>query len=127
MNVFALWKLITDRDINGVSVDGGSSIVMSRVIFGCHSVEVHKILLFRPCITGTRKRVGVAPQGQELLFCRNRRCRLFRGRDFYFEPRGGLHVYATTPKEAPREVSPPPGPRKYWRRRGIAEWLVDRP
>lgn len=24
------------------------------------------------------------------------------------------------------EVSPPPSPRKYWTRRGIAEWLVER-
>jgi len=25
----------------------------------------------------------------------------------------------------PAEVQPPPGPRKYWTRRGIAEWLVE--
>jgi hypothetical protein len=24
---------------------------------------------------------------------------------------------------APQEVSPPPSPRRYWTRRGIAEWL----
>jgi hypothetical protein len=27
---------------------------------------------------------------------------------------------------SPVEVQPPPGPRKYWTRRGIAEWLVER-
>jgi hypothetical protein len=27
---------------------------------------------------------------------------------------------------APQEVQPPPSPRKYWTRRGIAEWLVER-
>ena len=26
----------------------------------------------------------------------------------------------------PREIQPPPSPRKYWTRRGIAEWLVAR-
>jgi hypothetical protein len=26
----------------------------------------------------------------------------------------------------PVEVQPPPNPRKYWTRRGIAEWLVER-
>jgi hypothetical protein len=26
----------------------------------------------------------------------------------------------------PVEIRPPPGPRKYWTRRGIAEWLVER-
>ena len=26
----------------------------------------------------------------------------------------------------PVEVPPPPSPRKYWTRRGIAEWLVER-
>jgi hypothetical protein len=26
----------------------------------------------------------------------------------------------------PLEVSPPPSPRKYWTRRGVAEWLVNR-
>ena len=27
---------------------------------------------------------------------------------------------------APAEVLPPPSPRKYWTRRGVAEWLVER-
>jgi hypothetical protein len=27
---------------------------------------------------------------------------------------------------SPVEVPPPPSPRKYWTRRGIAEWLVER-
>jgi hypothetical protein len=27
---------------------------------------------------------------------------------------------------APQEVLPPPSPRKYWTRKGIAEWLVER-
>jgi hypothetical protein len=36
----------------------------------------------------------------------------------------GLRIYAATPKEAPRELSPPSSPRKYGSRRGIAEWLV---
>jgi hypothetical protein len=38
----------------------------------------------------------------------------------------GLRVYAADRLTAPREVMPPPGPRKYWTRRGIAEWLVKR-
>lgn len=36
----------------------------------------------------------------------------------------GLRVYAATPTEDPREVLPPPSPRKHWTRRGIAEWLA---
>jgi hypothetical protein len=35
----------------------------------------------------------------------------------------GLRVYSATPTQPPREVCPPPGRRKYWTRRGIAEWL----
>ena len=35
----------------------------------------------------------------------------------------GLRVYEATPELAPREVLPPPGARKYWTRRGLAEWL----
>ena len=35
----------------------------------------------------------------------------------------GVRVYVATADEDPQEVTPPPGPRKYWTRRGLAEWL----
>lgn len=39
----------------------------------------------------------------------------------------GLRVYlAECGSEPPVEVAPPPSPRRYWTRRGIAEWLVER-
>ena len=38
----------------------------------------------------------------------------------------GLRVYAADRLTVPQEVEPPPSPRKYWTRRGIAEWLVER-
>ncbi len=38
----------------------------------------------------------------------------------------GLRVYEATPAEPAVEVQPPPSPRKYWTRRGVAEWLVGR-
>ena len=38
----------------------------------------------------------------------------------------GLRVYLVDGNAAPAEVQPPPSPRKYWTRRGIAEWLVER-
>lgn len=38
----------------------------------------------------------------------------------------GLRIYVTGRDSPPAEVHPPPGARKYWSRRGIAEWLVDR-
>jgi hypothetical protein len=38
----------------------------------------------------------------------------------------GLRVYIADQSLPPVEVMPPPSPRKYWTRRGIAEWLVDR-
>ncbi len=38
----------------------------------------------------------------------------------------GLRVYMAESDAGPIEVLPPPSPRKYWTRRGIAEWLVDR-
>ena len=37
----------------------------------------------------------------------------------------GLRVYAADWVMPPREVLPPPSPRKYWTRRGLAEWLVE--
>ena len=37
----------------------------------------------------------------------------------------GLRVYSATPVDAPVEIPPPPSPRKYWTRRGLAEWLRD--
>jgi hypothetical protein len=38
----------------------------------------------------------------------------------------GLRVYVASRSSPPAEVPPPPGPRKYWTRRGVAEWLVNR-
>jgi hypothetical protein len=38
----------------------------------------------------------------------------------------GLRVYLAEKDMPPVEVTPPPGSRKYWSRRGIAEWLVER-
>lgn len=38
----------------------------------------------------------------------------------------GLRVYLANAASKPAEVPPPPSPRKYWTRRGIAEWLVER-
>ncbi len=38
----------------------------------------------------------------------------------------GLRVYEASRNGTPVEVQPPPGARKYWSRRGIAEWLVTR-
>jgi len=38
----------------------------------------------------------------------------------------GLRVYAADRLTAPQEVEPPHSPRKYWTRKGIAEWLVER-
>ena len=39
----------------------------------------------------------------------------------------GLRVYLVEGDAAPVEVLPPPSPRKYWTRRGVAEWLVEHP
>jgi hypothetical protein len=36
----------------------------------------------------------------------------------------GLRIYAAQGAAPPTEVLPPPSSRKYWSRRGIAEWLV---
>ncbi|NEV61527.1 hypothetical protein G3446_06415 [Thiorhodococcus minor] len=37
----------------------------------------------------------------------------------------GLRVYVAQQGIAPSELPPPPSPRKYWTRRGIAEWLLE--
>lgn len=36
-----------------------------------------------------------------------------------------LRVYEATVNRDPAEVLPPPSPRKYWTRKGIAEWLAE--
>jgi hypothetical protein len=38
----------------------------------------------------------------------------------------GLRLYMADWKSKPAEVQPPPSARKYWTRRGIAEWLAKR-
>lgn len=35
----------------------------------------------------------------------------------------GLRLYCATAEEAPHEILPPPGGKRYWSRRGIAAWL----
>ncbi len=37
-----------------------------------------------------------------------------------------LRVYEAGHTLLPQEVAPPPGPRKYWTRRGLAQWLLER-
>ena len=37
-----------------------------------------------------------------------------------------LRVHSADRLTAAHEIEPPPSPRKYWTRRGIAEWLVER-
>jgi hypothetical protein len=34
-------------------------------------------------------------------------------------------VYEADSTSAPREIEPPPSPRSYWTRRGVAKWLCD--
>src|SRR5712664_3377818 len=38
----------------------------------------------------------------------------------------GLRVYVADRARPPFELMPSPSPRRYWTRRGIAEWLVER-
>jgi hypothetical protein len=38
----------------------------------------------------------------------------------------GLRDHMAEAEAPPFEVLPPPSPRKYWTRRGIAEWLDER-
>ncbi len=38
----------------------------------------------------------------------------------------GLRVYMADHSNEPREIAPPPSPRRYWTRKAIAEWLVER-
>lgn len=38
----------------------------------------------------------------------------------------GLRVYMADRETLPTEVQPPPSPRKYWTRRGVAGWLIER-
>ncbi len=37
----------------------------------------------------------------------------------------GIRVYEASQDQLPIEIQPPPSPRKYWTRRGVAEWLVE--
>ncbi len=37
----------------------------------------------------------------------------------------GLRAYQATPGASAVEIQPPPSPRKYWTRRGIAHWLLE--
>jgi hypothetical protein len=37
----------------------------------------------------------------------------------------GLRIYVAEGDASPREVPPPPSPRKYWTRKGVAHWLIE--
>lgn len=36
----------------------------------------------------------------------------------------GLRIYSANRSQSPIEIHPPPSPRKYWTRQGLAEWLA---
>ena len=36
----------------------------------------------------------------------------------------GLRIYSASHTQSPTEIHPPPSPRKYWTRQGLAEWLA---
>ena len=38
----------------------------------------------------------------------------------------GLRVYLAESGGVPGEVPPPPSPRKYWTRKGVSHWLIER-
>ena len=38
----------------------------------------------------------------------------------------GVRIYAAEGEAAPVEILPPQSPRKYWTRKGVASWLVER-
>ena len=38
----------------------------------------------------------------------------------------GLRIYMADRQTPAFEIMPPPGPRKYWTRRSVAEWLMER-
>ena len=38
----------------------------------------------------------------------------------------GLRIYMADQTKSPFEVLPPPSPRKYWTRKGLSQWLVER-
>ena len=38
----------------------------------------------------------------------------------------GLRVYLAEGDSPPEEVFPPPSPRRYWTRKGVAHWLIAR-
>ena len=54
------------------------------------------------------------------------RHRLFGRRNAERQPEGLARLSGGRAMRRPSEVLPPPSPRKYWTRRGIAEWLVER-
>ena len=37
----------------------------------------------------------------------------------------GLRVYVAEGSDTPKQIQPPPSPRRYWTRRGLAEWLCE--
>ena len=37
----------------------------------------------------------------------------------------GIRVYVAEGSSTPVQVQPPPSPRRYWTRRGLAEWLCE--
>ena len=53
------------------------------------------------------------------------RYRLFRRANSHRHPEG-LRVYQAEGDAPLVEIQPPPLPNKYWTRRGVAEWLVER-
>ena len=48
----------------------------------------------------------------------------YSGAETAWSSQKGLRVYRTLGPGAPEEVLPAPGPRRYWSRQSLADWLI---
>ena len=88
---------------------------VAKVLLACHHDVVEAFPAYR----------ADQPFGISVLPWRTCRCWMIAnaGRP----PRAcRLRVYAAEGEASPEEVPPPLSPRRYWSRRGIAEWLEER-
>ena len=109
----------------GEAVGAQSNRVIGPIVVPGKPLFTGERKIFIGKITTNRRRI------RELIHQQGRRFRRYVGIDYSGAETPtaslkGLRVYAAEAGAPPTEVMPPPGLRRYWTRRGIAEWLVER-
>ena len=86
--------------------------------------KCHFFIHSTPPISDTSSRIHISPSEDYALPQFTRYIDIdYSGAETADSSCKGLRVYSAEGSGLPEQIQPPPSPRRYWTRRGLAEWL----